>query len=351
MTWYRFTLLLAAVAFAAPPVDAQSRDRTRERERERAREVRERERERIRHCDKNDDNRCDDADEEELRSSRRGTIDTSLTIDKRGVVDLTLASGTIVVTGWARSDARVKATTEYGQIKLDAVPSRITLDIRSRGGRVGESRYEVSVPFGTRVLTKSMSGETTITGVRGEVEAQSQSGDIVVSDANERINLEAVSGSVTARRLTGSMRLAAVSGDIQVTTATGDLQVETVSGEITLDGVSSKFVRTETTSGDVEFDGVIDPAGRYEFRSHSGDIRVTIPPSAGAAVDVETFSGSINSDFRIVLEPGERAIGMASPKRFDFKVGDGSARISLESFSGDVRIVRGGQRSSDTREP
>lgn len=348
MSWYRWMIVLAALAVAAPEVSAQSQ-RERDRARERARQERQKERERRLKCDQDDDERCDRNDDDDARS-RRAALDTTLVIEKRGIVDLSLTSGEIVVTGWSRSDVRVQAVTEYGQIRLDAVASRISLGVRARDGRMGETRYELSVPVGTRVLTRSMSGGTTITGVKGEVEAQSQSGDIDVSDATERVSLETLSGSVSARRLSGSVRLAAVSGDVELTAATGDVEIETVSGEITLADVRSKFVRTETTSGDVEFEGAIDPTGRYEFRSHSGDVRVTIPPTAGAAVDVETFSGSINSDFRIVLEPGERAMG-SSPKRFDFKVGDGGARISLESFSGDIRIVRAGIRSTETREP
>ncbi len=347
MSWYRWMIVLAALAVAAPEVGAQSQ-RERDRARERARQERQKERERRHNCDR-DDERCDRNDDDDARS-RRASLDTTLLIEKRGIIDLALTSGEIIVTGWSRSDVRVKAVTEYGQIRLDAVPSRISLGVRARDGRMGETRYELSVPVGTRVLTRSMSGGTTIAGVKGEVEAQSQSGDIDVSDATERVSLETLSGSVLARRLSGTVRLAAVSGDVELTAATGDVEIETVSGEITLADVRSKFVRTETTSGDVEFEGAIDPAGRYEFRSHSGDVRVTIPPTAGADVDVETFSGSINSDFRIVLEPGERALG-SSPKRFDFKVGDGGARISLESFSGDIRIVRAGIRSTGTREP
>ena len=348
MSWQRLLMALLAAALVAPAADAQSqreRERERERAREKARQERLKERERLR-CDEDHDD-CDD----NTSGTRTASLDTSLTIDKRGIVDLTLTSGEITVTGWSRSDVRIKASSEYGYLRLDAAPSRITLVTRSRNGRLGETKYELSVPIGTRLLTKTMSGETVITGVKGEIEAQSQSGDISVIDANDRLSIETLSGNIEVDRVTGAVRLAAASGEVQLSAATGDVEVETISGEITLTGIRSKFVRTETTSGDVEFDGIIDPAGRYEFRSHSGDVRVELPPNAGAAVDVETFSGSINSDFRIVLEPGERAIGMASPKRFDFKVGDGSARISLESFSGDIRLVRGGTRAGETRSP
>jgi hypothetical protein len=40
----------------------------------------------------------------------------------------------------------------------------------------------------------------------------------------------------------------------------------------------------------------------------------------------------------MTLKPGEHGIGSASAKRFTFEVGNGAARISLESFSGDITI-------------
>ena len=370
MNWYRTIAFAAALVMAAPPLSAQSAtERARARERERVREEREREKERQdrvkerekerlerererareRDCDKRNDCDDDDYDDDERSGQYRSVIDTTLSIDKQGIVDLSLASGEITVTGWSRSDVRLKAQSEYGLLKLDHAQARITLSVRSRSGRQGETKYEVSVPVGTRVLTKTASGETVIRGVKGQVEAQAISGDIDVSDANERVNAETVSGEIIVARVTGDLRITSVSGNVDLTTATGDIEVETVSGEITLTGLKSKFVRTETTSGDIEYDGSVDPAGRYEFRAHSGDLRITLPATVGASVDVETFSGSITSDFRIVLEPGDRAMGV-SPKRFDFKVGDGSARVSLESFSGDIRIVRGG-RTGERTEP
>lgn len=96
------------------------------------------------------------------------------------------------------------------------------------------------------------------------------------------------------------------------------------------------MVELSTTSGDVSYGGAVDPAGRYEFNSHSGTITIDIPSSANARFSVETFSGSIESDFPITLQPGERST--RRPRRFEFTLGSGGPRIIAESFSGDVEI-------------
>ncbi len=82
---------------------------------------------------------------------------------------------------------------------------------------------------------------------------------------------------------------------------------------------------------------VRDPKGRYEFNSHSGDIRIAVP-GGGATLDVQTFSGDVDSDFPMTLQPGSRSGGRG--KGMQFTIGGGGARITAQTFSGDITIQR-----------
>ena len=135
------------------------------------------------------------------------------------------------------------------------------------------------------------------------------------------------------------------SGDIALTRVTGDLRAETVSGDVRLRDITSRSVRAHSTSSDVSFDGTIDPSGRYELASHSSSVSITIPANTSAQIAVSTWTGSVDSDFPITLQPGEHRMGSSRSKQFTFAVGSGSgARISLESFSGDIAIRRRGSK-------
>jgi DUF4097 and DUF4098 domain-containing protein YvlB len=265
-------------------------------------------------------------------------MDTTFAFSRTGIVDLTQISGDVVVTAWDRGEARIRAYAERGRIRSNLSSSRLTLEIESVRGRVGDSKFEVSVPVGVRVIARSTSGDVTVKGTRGAVDARSTSGDVTVTDATDRIVLESVSGDVHASQLTGDVRSESVSGTVEIRDATGDVRAETTSGDVTLLGVSSRSVFATTVSGEVEYDGTIDANGRYEFHSHSGDIRLEIPESSGAQFTVETFSGSLDSEFRLTLQPGQRSTGR--PRRFEFTLGTGSARVTAETFSGDVTLAR-----------
>lgn len=309
------TLLLSTCLFAAAiPAAAQQSRRDRDRDRDR--------------------------DDEEYQSR----IDTTFAFDRRGTIALSAGSGEIVVTAWDRPQVRVRARSERSIIRMDATSTRVSLDLtRSRGG---DTRFELTVPTGVQVNARSTNGDISITGTKGGVEATTQSGDLVVEDASDAIELHSFSGDIQARNLNGNVDVNSLSGEITLSNVRGNVEASAVSGDVDLQNVVARFVVAKSTSGDITYEGVVDSTGRYELGSHSGSVYITIPQTAGALMTVSTYTGSIESDFPITLKPGEHGIGGVS-KRFTFEIGKGSARISAESFSGDITIRTQGRRPTD----
>lgn len=278
------------------------------------------------------------------RQEAQSRVDTTFTFSRTGVVDLTQVSGDITVTSWDRAEARVRAYAERGQVRSGLSSSRLTLDVESVRGRIGDSRFEVTVPVGVRVIARSRSGDVSVRGTRGAVQAESTSGDVEVTDATDRIVIESVSGDVRASELKGEVRAQSVSGTIEVRGVSGDINAETTSGDVSLLGVTSRSVTATTVSGEVEYEGGIDPNGRYEFHAHSGNVRLEIPESSSAHFSVETFSGALDTEFTLTMQPGQRTT--SRPRRYEFTLGSGTARVTAESFSGDIVLVR---RARSTR--
>lgn len=275
-------------------------------------------------------------------------IDTTFSFDKSGSVTLSTSTGDIVVTGWSRDQVHVRATSDDDNIRLDASSSRITLDV-SRSRRGGDTRFEISVPYGVRVTTTTRSGDISIRGTRGPVEAHAQNGDVDVEDVTSRLDVSTFSGDLTASNVTADTQVGTISGSVRLTDARGNIEVNTVSGDVTLRSVTARLVRAKTTSGDVTFDGLIDAAGRYELGTHSGDVRLHVQRDASAQLTVSTWNGGITSQFPITLRPGEHGIGVATTKRITFEIGGGAARITAETFSGDITITSNGRGASERR--
>jgi len=269
-------------------------------------------------------------------------IDTTIALSRGALVDLSSFSGDIKVSSWDRDEVKIHASSR-GRLRLDSSPSRVSLvESPYRGeyedGDNDHFGYEITMPKSGRLLARSVSGDITLRDV-SDVESHTVSGGIEVTNIANRANLESVSGDVTATKVGAGLRANSVSGEIHATSISGEIAGQSVSGDIVLDDVSSSFVRTETVSGEIHFSGPVDPKGRYEFHSHSGDIDLGLASGGNdATLYVETYSGDLESGCAMTLQPG--GSGSRMGKRGTFTLGNGGgAHFSIQTFSGDVHIT------------
>ena len=237
---------------------------------------------------------------------------------------------------------------------LQAIEVRIeerngNVDVRTdypRRNWSGSVDYTVAVPRDANVILRSISGDIRVSNVNGELRAETTSGDVsatavrrirqaktlsgdveITDSDGEEVSGQTISGTVTARGLKArSVDLQSVSGDLRLTDVESD----------------RAFVRS--ISGNVEFSGRLARNGRYEFQSHSGDVRVSPLGSPGFSIEASTFSGDLRSDYPLTLQgnpPNNSSNYRARNGRaVRATFGDGGALLSLQSFSGNITVVK-----------
>jgi DUF4097 and DUF4098 domain-containing protein YvlB len=194
-------------------------------------------------------------------------------------------------------------------------------------GMGGMVDYELTVPATMGIEIEGMFADVTLEGTRGDVKVEAVEGDIRVTGGDGTISLTTIDGVIDVRDAKGRLELQAVSDNITVIGAQGEVIAEAVSGDIVLRGITGRRVEAQTVSGDVEFEGTIRPDGSYLLSTHSGDVTCALITTAIASGDVEAS---------FTLPASERA----SRRRQTYRFGTGGASIELETFSGDVRLVR-----------
>jgi DUF4097 and DUF4098 domain-containing protein YvlB len=264
-----------------------------------------------------------------------GWIDTTVSIAPGGVIDLELGSGEVILTGWSRKEVRLRAAAVNLRITSSLIAVRPDRD-RGRG-RGRDLVYEVSVPAGVRVMVRASEGSVTATGVKGDLELGVGRGDIQVTDIGGVVVAELMEGDFVGTRLARGARIDAVGADVQVIDATGDIVIDNTSGETILSDIRSSSVRVESINGEVSYYGTFAREGRYRFASHSGTVRLALPADISALVSLSTFSGTIDSQLPVTVEPGRRT---NPEKHLTGRMGDASARIEIETFSGNIVIHR-----------
>jgi DUF4097 and DUF4098 domain-containing protein YvlB len=79
--------------------------------------------------------------------------------------------------------------------------------------------------------------------------------------------------------------------------------------------------------------GGLASGGTMSIDSMSGDLQLQFPASLSSNVHASTFSGDLRSDFGTPKQP-EHGPGST----LDAVAGSGNGKISIETFSGDLRI-------------
>ena len=242
---------------------------------------------------------------------------------------------------------RVDLNNFNGRIEVRTIyPRRGQLGFMSGTNVSASVGYVISVPVGASVTLKSISGDISVTNVKGEVRAETTSGDV---SATPNVSVaRTISGDVTARDIgtQTTLVLSTVSGTVLGTgLRVRALEAGSVSGDVRLVGSEIERLEARSVSGNIEFDAPLTKGGRYQFTSHSGNVRVTLSGNTGFELDADTFSGSVRSDVPVTL----RGIGRndqaprdrrGSNRAIRGSYGDASAFLSVRSHSGSVVISK-----------
>ncbi|MBA3885849.1 MAG: hypothetical protein H0X67_08960 [Acidobacteria bacterium] len=244
-------------------------------------------------------------------------------------------AGEIIVRGWDRAEVRVQARhSSSTNVRVRSTPAAISISASASRGMPGGVDYEISVPRWMPVDLGGMGAYIQVDDLDADVRAETLHGDVVLRGVSGAIVASSVQGEVSIERARGRIEANAVTRGVTISDATGDIVVESVSGGVRLSAIRSRNVDVSGISGGITFSGEFAADGSYRFMSHSGGITI-VTPSLDATLTVRGYSGGFVSAF-----PGEQ---VGTPRRGQAAthvIGTGQARVTLETFSGSVRIRR-----------
>lgn len=271
-------------------------------------------------------------------------VDETRSLQPDARLSLNAVAHDVRVETWDRNEVHLTGTIDSDHQELEISGDERALNIRIRHERDTRSDFSGSlhlrVPRGVRLSVQVVSGELELEGLTGEVQAHTVSGDLILSGSPSRAELHSVSGEVRVTGAVGEMDLHTVSGSVEARDVGGRIEAHSVSGGIEIEaGSTLERVRAQSVSGHVDLSGGLNSSSDVEVQSHSGQVRLRLPGGAGARYEVDTHSGSISN--RLTSdEPHSPRYGPG--RHLDFTVGDGSARVRVNSFSGSVILEPGG---------
>lgn len=282
-------------------------------------------------------------------------------LGRDGRVSVQNIAGDITVTAGAGAELSIEAVkrTRGDQSQL----ARVHIDVDERPGRVDVRtthtarndrvwvEYTIVVPASASIEVKSVSGNLHVSGAHGIVRAETVSGNVTTADTPQLESAKSVSGdvSLTGVAADGDLTAGSVSGNITAKgVKTRGLDLGSVSGDVHVTDVTCERLSMKSVSGNVEYGGGIAKGGRYDINSHSGDVRLVLANPAGFELNASSFSGTIRSELPMTIggdaeqrnrETGRRRDAM-STHTMHATFGDGSATVTVRTFSGNVVIAK-----------
>ena len=244
-------------------------------------------------------------------------------------------AGDVVVKVWNRDAVRVEAEHTDRQ-SVDIRPGDQSLVVRGRT-ESGPSRsmdFTITVPVWMAVTIEGTAADVSLEGVGGDVTVETNRGEIRVRGGSGFISLKSVQGSIRLEQAKGRVDVQTVNDSIQVADVSGDVTAGTTNGSIVLERIDTSNLDAYTVNGTISFDGAIKDKGSYRITTHNGEVSMALPEKVNATLRVRTYGGSFRSTFPVKLEDPDRR------NRFTLTLGDGSARVELESFNGGIALRR-----------
>lgn len=261
--------------------------------------------------------------------------DTTISVSQGTRLRIENQGGDIVVHAWDRNQVRIQAShNRRTSVNVRLTGAVLSLEASADRGPANMVDYELTVPAWMPLKLGGMYATVSVDGSKAPIEIETLEGDITVKGGSETVKLGSVQGKIVVSGVRGRLEVNSVSEDIEASDIQGDIVAETVSGDLILRNIVAKSVEVESVSGELYLDGRVMDGGHYSLLTHSGEIYFSVAEGSNATISTAIGSGEVSASFP--LPASERP----SRRRQTYRLGNGSATVELETFSGDINLLR-----------
>lgn len=172
--------------------------------------------------------------------------------------------------------------------------------------------FQVTVPQQYDIDLNTPSGDISVDGVSGKLQARSSAGDVSVKNA------------------TGTINVQTSAGDLQLNTVKGPIIGKSSAGDIRLTNCQGR-VNIQTSAGDIRANMPTQLIHEWSLQTSAGDIVFTLPRNLAAEVDAQTSAGDISIDYQV-------RGSLINRKRVHGNINGGGNLLKLRTTAGDIRL-------------
>mgnify|MGYP001566880895 FL=1 len=227
----------------------------------------------------------------------------SFTVNKGGMLDVSVGGGVIRITPWDKQEVYIKVTgieeEDLDDLKMKQSGNTIYIEFKpSWGSGWSDVTFDVNVPAQFNADMRTAGGNIEIHGaMNGEINGSTAGGDIRLSDIVGQVDMSTSGGDIRTENIQGDTRLKTSGGDIQLGTVNGEADVKTSGGDIRIKSVG-KSLKAKTSGGEII---IGDVGGEANVSTAGGDISVgkvsgsASLSTAGGDIELRSASGTVSA--------------------------------------------------------
>lgn len=228
------------------------------------------------------------------------TIHKTFTVTPGGALTIENVESDIQITTWDKNSVDIQEHVALKVYTKEEADERIRRKEQSykqngnnvtitgiNGGDKHGSVFEIMVPRKYNLDLECKSGDVTIAGLEGNVQAQTSGGDIELVDMTGVLRVSTSGGDMSFRTISGKLDANTSGGDIELKDIFCECAVNTSGGDIDLVKATQR-VSLQTSGGDVQAIGV---EGNLSIGTSGGD--VVVSNCSGSTISLHTSGGEI----------------------------------------------------------
>ncbi len=192
----------------------------------------------------------------------------------------------------------------------------------------------IEVPAGAALTVKNGVGRASAANVEGDLVLDTSSGSVEVESIRGSLLVDTGSGSVQVSDVRGDVLVDTGSGSVTINSVRGELNIDTGSGRVQARRIESDSAKIDTGSGSVVLELDRIGSGEFVIDTGSGSVQLVLPNDASARIQADTGSGGVKNKVT------DAQIRHQERDELDMIIGNGDARVMIDTGSGSVTITR-----------
>lgn len=222
----------------------------------------------------------------------------------------------------------------------------------STGGRQRtEAKYTITVPAKFNARLKTAGGTVAVSGLSGDVKANSQGGSLQFSGLHGILDGSTTGGSIRVSNCEGDQQVKTSGGGIDLSGGKGSfdgktsgggitvknfqgaVQVKTSGGGLIVDNVAGK-IEGKTSGGGINASFASPPSDEINLMTSAGGVTLRVAENSAFDLDASTTAGSVDSELSV------DAAGKPSRSHLKGPVNGGGKPVILRSSAGSIHVKK-----------